>query len=310
MNDNLIGNLKKHTSIDYKKRVCKAMNFISQNINRDLSIDEIAKSASFSTFHFHRIFRAAVGETVAGFTRRLRLELAANKLLKQTNDITQIAIECGFSSSQNFSKAFKKHFGITPSEYQKSKNGNILSRNEKSLSLRTLYNSDNEFLKLLNGKKRNTIFPRLSELPDYNVAYVRKIGVYDEKTCSEAISKVLHWAYSRNVIAPGKLMLIYWDNPEVTPSYKCRFDACVIIQQDVTPEGDVFQQKIGGGLYAVFSFELSPEKIQQAWVDSFSWICDAGYETRDTPCFELYHNNAYEHSDGKWIFDICIPLKK
>lgn len=69
--------------IDYKKRVCRAMNFISRNIERDLSLEEIADKVSFSKFHFHRIFKAVTGETVAGFTRRLRLELAANRLLSK-----------------------------------------------------------------------------------------------------------------------------------------------------------------------------------------------------------------------------------
>ena len=96
-----------HTAMEYRKRVCRAMNFISQNLDRDISLEEIAEAASFSMFHFHRVFKAAVGETVAGFTRRLRLELAANLLLSNNHgDITTIAFECGFSTSQNFAKAF------------------------------------------------------------------------------------------------------------------------------------------------------------------------------------------------------------
>lgn len=104
------GNVMRHTAMDYRKRVCQAMNFISRNLDRDLSLEEVAGVASFSMFHFHRIFKAVVGETVAGFTRRLRLEFAANRLLSnQHEDITTIAIDCGFSSSQNFAKAFRQH---------------------------------------------------------------------------------------------------------------------------------------------------------------------------------------------------------
>ena len=107
------------TIIDYKKRICEAMNFISKNLNRDLSLDEIAAAASFSKFHFHRVFKSVVGETVANFTKRIRLEYAANKLVSsKDSEITTIAIECGFSSSQNFARAFGKHFGITPTEYR------------------------------------------------------------------------------------------------------------------------------------------------------------------------------------------------
>jgi AraC family transcriptional regulator len=98
------------------------MDYISRHLDRDLSLEEIARAASFSKFHFHRIFKAVVGETVAGFTRRLRLERAANRLVAcSRDDITKIAMDCGFSNSQNFATAFRQHFGVTPTAYRSSK---------------------------------------------------------------------------------------------------------------------------------------------------------------------------------------------
>ena len=300
----------RHTSIDYKKRVCCAMNFISQNIERDLSLEEIAETASFSMFHFHRIFKAVVGETVAGFTRRLRLELAANHLLsKQLDDITTIAIGCGFSSSQNFAKAFRQHFKTTPSEYRKSKIGNRNSKKENALSLHAMYDSDTVFMNLLNNEKRNIMNVEVREIPEYNVAYVRKVGPYAKETCEPAFKELMQWAGPRNHVGPGKILAIYWDNPDVTPPEKCRFDACIIVPDKTIPEGQVFIQTISGGSYAVCHFEIKPESIQQAWEDAFLWLCNSGYECNDKPCYELYHNNAAEHPQGKWIFDICIPLR-
>ena len=58
-------NVRQRTAMDYKKRVCQAMDFISRNLDRDLSLEEVAQAASFSMFHFHRIFKAVVVETVA-----------------------------------------------------------------------------------------------------------------------------------------------------------------------------------------------------------------------------------------------------
>ena len=80
MNNDIHGS-KDSTAWEYRKRVCLAMNFISENLDRDLSLEEVARAGSFSKFHFHRVFKAAVGETIAEFTRRLRLEMAANRLL-------------------------------------------------------------------------------------------------------------------------------------------------------------------------------------------------------------------------------------
>ncbi|WP_019614206.1 AraC family transcriptional regulator [Psychromonas ossibalaenae] len=299
------------TTIDYKKRVCRAMNFISQNLERELSLEEIAESASFSMFHFHRIFKAVVGETAAGFTRRLRLELAANRLLsKQLDDITTIAVDCGFSSSQNFAKAFRQHFGMTPSEYRKSKIGNRDSKNEHALSLQATYDSDTVLMNLLNNERRNTMNAEIKEMPEYNVAYIRKLGLYSKETCEPAFRELMQWAGPRNYTGPGKVLAIYWDNPDVTPVEKCRFDACIVVPEGTVPEGPIFTQTINGGPYAVCHFEMKPDSFQQAWEDAFIWFCDSGYECNDQPCYELYHNTPEEHAEGKCIFDICIPLKR
>ena len=117
------------TGLDYRQRICRAMNFISANLGREPALEEIAASANFSPFHFHRIFKAATGETVFGFLRRLRLEWAANRLLADPRqDVTTVALDCGFSSSQNFAKAFRARFGTTPSAFRRSKRGTKASK--------------------------------------------------------------------------------------------------------------------------------------------------------------------------------------
>jgi AraC family transcriptional regulator len=304
------GNLHQHTTIDYKKRICNAMNFISRNLERDLSLEEIAKSASFSMYHFHRIFKAVVGETVAGFTRRLRLELAANYLSYQPlEDITMITMDCGFSSSQNFARVFRQNFGMTPSEYRKSKIGNINSNNGNALSLQAVYDSGTVFMNQLNFKRRDTMNAEVKEVPEFTVAYVRKVGPYTRKTCEPAFAEVMQWAGPRNYVGPGKVLAIYWDNPDVTPPEKCRFDACIIVPEGTVPGGQISIQTISGGSYAVCHFEIKLDGLHQAWEDAFKWVCDGGYKCNDNPFYELHHNNAAEHPDGKLILDICIPLQ-
>jgi len=297
--------------MDYKKRVCQAMNFISRNIDRDLSLEEIAQAASFSMFHFHRIFKAVVGETVAGFTRRLRLEMAANRLLSNHHDdITMIAMDSGFSSSQNFAKAFRQHFKMTPSEYRKSKIGNNLSNKENVLSLQTIYNSDTVFMNLFNNERSNTMNAEVREMPEYNVAYVRKLGPYGKETCEQAFGELMQWAGPKGYLSSGTMLGVYWDNPEITPPEKCRVDACVSVPHGTVPERQIALQTIIGGSYAVCHFEIQGDSFQQAWEDAFAWLVNSSYECDEKPCYELYHNNASDHPEGKWVFDICIPLKK
>lgn len=118
---------------DRRKPVFKAIDYISQNLHLNPTLDEIASSVALSSFHFHRLFRAQVGETVAAFTRRLRMERAAMWLLTFPQaDITGLALRIGFSSSQNFAKAFRAHFAVSPGEFRRrhipatmSKPGNV-----------------------------------------------------------------------------------------------------------------------------------------------------------------------------------------
>ncbi|MFA8343786.1 MAG: GyrI-like domain-containing protein [Rhodothermaceae bacterium] len=253
---------------DYKKRICLAMNYISKNIERDLPLEEIAKSASFSMFHFHRIFKAVVGETVAGFTRRLRLELAANRLTStHFKDITTTAIESGFSSSQNFARAFRQHFGVTPSEYRNSKIGNNLRKNGNSLCFTSEYTSDSLNINSLTEQRRKRMKFEIRELPEHNVVYFRKIGAYMQ-TCPQAFGELVQWAEPRNLIGPKKVLGIYWDNPEVTPQEKCRFDACVIVPEEIVVDSQIDTFTAPGPLTMVFTERV----MERTMEDELCWF--------------------------------------
>lgn len=295
--------------MEYRRRVCRAMNYISRNLDRDLSLEKVAKVSAFSMFHFHRIFKAVVGETISDFTRRLRLESAANRLLYNKSNITQIAIDCGFSSSQNFAKAFRQHFGMSPSAYRKSNIGNKNSKGENAFSLQPKYSAETEFDNLSENGRGVPMNAEVREMPEYHMAYLRKIAPYCKKTCEQAISDILQWAKPRGYLVSSPMFLVYWDNPEITRPEKCRIDACVRLPNKKIPEDLIGIQIISGGPYAVCHFEINDEDFMQSWENAFAWLVNSGYECDDSPCYELYHNNAEEHPEYKWIFDICIPLK-
>ena len=306
------------TSLEYRQRICRVMNYISENLHRELSLDEVAGVSCFSKFHFHRIFKAVVGETVAGFTRRLRLEMAANRLIGNPREsITAIALDCGFSSSQNFAKAFRQQFGLSPSAYRGSKGGNTnrnrehIHRNgENAWSLQVRYDADTLFTNLITNERSETMNAKIREMPEYHVAYVRKMGPYGKETCEEAFGELMQWAGPRGLVGSGAMLGVYWDNPEVTKPETCRTDACLGVPEGTRTEGQVGLQTVAGGPHAVCHFETGEDGFQRAWEEAFAWLVRNGYECDDRPCYELYHNDAKEHPDGRWIFDICIPLKR
>lgn len=92
--------------------------YIRAHIHEPLDRGRLAAVAGYSIPHFHRVFTAQVGESAASYIRRLRMERAGRKLRMGAVDITEVALAAGYDSHAAFSKAFKQHFGLSPSEFR------------------------------------------------------------------------------------------------------------------------------------------------------------------------------------------------
>lgn len=100
--------------------ITKALNYIrSENKKSDITIDDIATHAGFSTDYFNRIFFAHTGFNIMEYVRFSRMKKAARLLRGTNNDILDIALDCGYEAHESFSRAFKNQYGISPSEYRK-----------------------------------------------------------------------------------------------------------------------------------------------------------------------------------------------
>ena len=98
----------------YLARVNRAIDHITAHLSDPLRLEDVAKVACFSPFHFHRIFRATVGETLHDFVNRARLDRAVYLMSHTDRALTDIALSCGFSSSSDFSRRFRRRFGASP----------------------------------------------------------------------------------------------------------------------------------------------------------------------------------------------------
>jgi AraC family transcriptional regulator len=78
---------------------------------------------------------------------------------------------------------------------------------------------------------------QVTEMPEYHVCYVRQIGPYGPDSCGSANERLMHWAGPRGFAASGVNIGIAWDNPEITPPDKCRYDACLTVPVGTKGEG-------------------------------------------------------------------------
>lgn len=107
--------------MNYDSCIKKSIEYIENNLNKKIQLKELADKAFLSKYHFHRVFHSVVGEPVAEYIRKKRLEEAANELLTTENKIIDIALKYQFSNQESFTKAFKRLYGIPPKEFRKNK---------------------------------------------------------------------------------------------------------------------------------------------------------------------------------------------
>jgi len=138
---------------EYVSSVNRVIDHIQANLDRDLSLEILADVACFSRFHFHRIFRAIVGETLSQFIQRVRIVKAAAQLISNPRkSITEIAYDCGFSDSATFARAFRGRYIVSASEWRStgslqdrdirrmnSKKGQVLSKIHKDIDVSSSY---------------------------------------------------------------------------------------------------------------------------------------------------------------------------
>ncbi|HZY78500.1 MAG TPA: AraC family transcriptional regulator [Cyclobacteriaceae bacterium] len=111
------------------RRIVQAKLFIDQNFRKNINLDEIAEEASFSRFHFIRLFRKAYGDTPHQYLLSLRMR-EAEKLMEDPDlRIQDICFEIGFESVTTFTSAFSRLFGKSPKAYQ----NDILERKRLTL---------------------------------------------------------------------------------------------------------------------------------------------------------------------------------
>ena len=100
------------------KMIKKIIDYIENNLDSQLNLDEIAKEAAYSKFHLNRIFLECVGCTIYKYIQLRRLTVAAEKLVYTKKPIIEIAYEANYSSQESFTFAFRQLYGHPPQEYR------------------------------------------------------------------------------------------------------------------------------------------------------------------------------------------------
>ncbi len=306
---------------EYLSRINRVMDYIERNLAGDLSLDRLAAVANFSKFHFHRIFGALAGETLSDFIRRVRLERAAVQLVDDpAKPVIAVALDCGFSGPAAFARAFRERFGESASAWRKRghpsrrkpsqadrKDRQAIRKGSKDPAGPFPYHAG-ERRHIMSSSLKYSV--EVKDLPGLNVAYIRHIGPY--QGIGQAFQKLMAWAGPRRLLRfpETKLLAVYHDNPDITEQDKLRSSVCITVPEGTAVGGEIGTMAIPGGLFAVARFELSQNEFGDAWQALMGeWFPESGYQPDDRMCYEVYLNDPREHPQGKYIIEICEPVR-
>lgn len=102
----------------YNYIINDAINYIHNNISRDLSLKSVASKIHISKSYLSYLFSTSVGSSFSDYVNKSRVEKSKFLLEKNNYSILEVALECGFTSQSYFCSVFKKYENMTPKEYQ------------------------------------------------------------------------------------------------------------------------------------------------------------------------------------------------
>jgi AraC family transcriptional regulator len=285
---------KSATKAIYHERINRVLWHIDRNLGEKMDLEMLAEMAHFSPFHFHKIMRAYLRESLGSYIIRVRLDTAASLLIYSTDQVSDIAYRIGYDTPAAFTKAFQKRFGTSPSDYR---------QNKGSLRLETVQ------LSTLNFKKMN-LKPKIREIKPIPVVYVHAIGSYNE--VGPSWEKVMKFMKEKKLFSFSMDFIgVSYDDPTVTETEKLRYDACVRVHKEVKPEGEVGYKVLDGGLYAIFRHKGPYEGFSQTYDEIYlNWLPESGYELRDAPPLEFYLNAPDRTKPENLKTDIYVPVKR
>lgn len=296
---------------DYESRISRVFQYIDENLDADLSLNILAEIAFFSAFHFHRIFKAIVGETLNDYITRRRIEKAAADLLHTSAGITEVALIYGFNNNTSFTRTFHKFYGVSPTEFRKQ-NPNKFSKIRPLESKNGQVSTDSDkYVCVINNLKNWTRMNakiEVKEILKMDLAYVSCIG---PQNLESAYQRLVQWATPKGLLQnrQTKMITLYHDSYKITEASKVRLSACITLHKPEKLKGKIGLTSIAAGKYLVGSYEIGLTEFEKSWTGLFIWMNENGYKKAARNPFEIYHNNFHEHPEKKCMVDFCIPIQ-
>lgn len=251
--------------VNYYECIQSSIDYIENNLKRNIEMEDIARQANFSIYYFFRIFNGMVGEPVKEYIRKRRLSEAAMDIINTNKKILDIAFDYGFESQESFTRAFKKMHGITPGKCREYKN----------------HINFYEKINLNDIKKKGDMMEyRIIEMNEMKLIGVEKAKNYRDGRVYEITLLWDRWKSERlcekieNRVKSGNTYGIHYNIKE---NGDFTYRICVEVNEfDYIPNGFI-GFTLPSAKYAVFKTKLS--ELGKFWENFYGvWLPSTGYE--------------------------------
>jgi AraC family transcriptional regulator len=269
----------------YHNKLERVFDYIKLHLDDALlDLNHLAEIAHLSPYHFHRIYHAINGETVAATVRRLRLGRAASDVARGQLSAQQIATRAGYGSVQAFGRSFKGEFGMPPAQYKEHGTHRIFHAPVSDLVTKI----------------------EVVEIPMLQGWKLEHRGSY--MLIEQAFRPMMQQAVQQQ-LEYSSVLGIYPDDPNAVVENNLRSYACLVFDKPPKPINPVtvFTQPTlrcavlrHRGAYADMRFAYQ-------WLYG-QWLLYSGFAAADAPVFEVYLNHPQNTAPTDLLVDICLPL--
>lgn len=272
------------TSDDYSRRLQRVVAHLTSHLDDDVDLTTLAEIACFSPYHFHRIYRACMGETVRQTVARLRLARAATDLARSSQTVTEVARRAGYGSLAAFNHAFSDAYGQSPTAFRRTRDHR---RHEAHLS-----------------KGGSRLMPiTIHEREPMRLAAIEHRGAHAD--VGRTFQKLMAWAGPRGMLGGGACGVTLYPGD----GDDARAIVGVTVDQSCAGDDVVSIYDVPGGRHAVLTHRGPYAQLPDSYNQLFAWLPTSGEAPGDGPVFEVNLNDPRTTPPEDLLTEICLPLQ-
>ncbi|MCG7384515.1 AraC family transcriptional regulator [Paenibacillus sp. ACRRY] len=287
------------------KLLRQSIDYVEQHLHLPIEIEDVARSAMTSKYHFQRMFHAVTGVTITQYVRNRRLTLAAHELAGTDCKVIDVALKYGYDSPAAFTKAFQRMHGVTP---RAAKKMNVRLKAFPRISFQVQIKGETEMNYRIVEEMESTVFGKNVSIQ--NDAY-KEIPLFVEDIWKNGIHDRINELVGRPA---GSLLNGYHYDFNEDGSKRYLMGVELPNGQQVTDEFNILH--VPSQTYAVFECrEEIPDEVEiglgilNIWKRIYSeWFPSTNFEQVEGPCIEKYYwvDDRYQNS----ICEVWIPVRK